>query len=98
MGRDRLTYEYDARSLAANLLEIKILINSTILDLNKRAYFISVNIKDYFLAIPIWDLECMNVKYQYILPDIRECYNFDMKDTSNGYTHVKIKKGISGLK
>ena len=37
----------------ANLLEIKLLINSTISDVAKGVRFILVDIKDYFLGIPI---------------------------------------------
>jgi len=90
--RDRLMYKYDAGSLAANLLEIKILINSTISDIHKGAYFMSVNIKDHFLAILMRDLEYMKVKYQHILLDIQEHYNLDIKVTSNSCVYVKIKK------
>ena len=46
-------YPYDAGSSAANLMEPKILINSTISDAIRGARFMSANINDYFLAIPM---------------------------------------------
>ena len=70
MSKDRLIYKYDARSLAANLLERKILINSTMIDTYKRVHFMLVDMKDYFLAALMRDLEYMRVKYKHILLDI----------------------------
>ena len=67
VGSDCLTYEHDAGSLAANLLETKILLNTIISDVNKGARFISVDIKDHFLITPMWDLEYIRVKYHNFL-------------------------------
>ena len=63
---DKLDYVDDAVLLAANLLETKILIISTISNLAKGARFICTDIKDYFLAIPMKDSEYIQVKYKYI--------------------------------
>ena len=51
----------NTESLAANLLEMKTLINSTISDARKKARFMYLDIKDYFLAIPIAYPEYMEV-------------------------------------
>ena len=58
-----LPYNNNARSLVVNLLEIKLLLNSTISDADKGARFMSVDTKDHFLAIPMQELEHMRVKY-----------------------------------
>ena len=58
---NRLTYYSDVELPAANLLETKVLINSTILDADKEARFISADIKDHFFTTPIRDLEYMGV-------------------------------------
>ena len=63
VSRDKLKYTEDAGSLVANLLETKILINSTILDKDKGVRFMYADIKDYFLAIPMKYPEYMKVKY-----------------------------------
>jgi len=56
---------------AANLLETKIILNSTISDANQEARFMSADIKDHFLATPMNKPEYMKVKYKYIPEDIR---------------------------
>ena len=53
VGGDRLTYTSDAGSPSANLLETKLLVNRTISDASKSARFMSVDLKDFFLATPM---------------------------------------------
>ena len=48
VGGNRLSYEDDSGSPAANLLETKVLINSVILDAKSGAQFMTADIKDYF--------------------------------------------------
>ena len=49
-GGDRLGYNNNTGSPVANLLETKILLNSTISDTRKGVRFILADIKDYFLT------------------------------------------------
>ena len=81
VGGDRLDYQNDAGAPAANLLEIKILLNSTISGAAKGARFICADIKDYFLATPMENPEYMKVRYKYIPEDIRRKYSLDLKVT-----------------
>ena len=53
VGGDRLTYGNDAGSPATNLLETKIILNSTILDAWKGVRFMLLDIKDHFYSTPI---------------------------------------------
>ena len=92
MKEDRLLCKEDAESLAVNLLEIKLFLNSTISNVDKDAMFILADIKDYFLVTSIEIPECMQVKYYHILQDIRARYNLDQKLLVNDYIHIKIKK------
>ena len=98
VGGDKLTYQSNIGVLAANLLETKVLINSTISDIDKGARFMSTDINNYFLITPMRDLEYMRVQYKHILEDIRKYYNLDLKVTPSGYIYIKIKKGMLGLK
>ena len=98
VGGDRLSYAEDAGSHAANLLETKVLINSTISDANKGAKFMTADIKDYFLATPMDKPEYMKVKLKHIPEDIRLKYNLYDKVTADDYIFLKIKKGMYGLK
>ena len=98
VGGDKLDYNDDAGSPAANLLETKIIINSTISDARRGARFMCADIKDHFLATPMKNPEYMKVKYKYIPNDIRIRYNLDDKVTPDGYIYIKIQKGMPGLK
>ena len=98
VGGDKLPYEDNAAFLAANLLENKVLIKSTILDAKKGAWFTYLDIKDYFLAIPIEKLEFMRVKCKYILQDIRDRYSLEKKVINDKYTFIKIQKRMPGIK
>ena len=98
VGGDKLSYDKDAGSPAANLLETKILLNSTISDANKGARFMSLDIKDHFLATPMRDPEYMRVPFKYFPQDIIDKYNLDLKVSATGYIYIEIKKGMPGLK
>ena len=98
VGGDQLSYNDDAGSPAANLLETKLLVNSTISDAKKGARFMSADIKDHFLATPMKRPEYMRVKYHHFPEDIKLKYNLSSKVTSNGYIYIKIKRGMYGLK
>ncbi len=97
VGGDKLTYEDDTGSPAASLLESKLLFNSTISDARKGARFMSLDLKDFFLATPMQRPEYMRVPYKYFPSDIRKKYNLDLL-VHDGYIYVRIKKGMYGLK
>ena len=62
-------------SPAANLLETRLLVNSTISSAKYGAKFMSVDISNYFLASPIKRKEYMKVRLRHIPLDIQEKYN-----------------------
>ena len=98
VGGDRLTYDNDAGSPAANLLETKVLPNSTISDARKGSRFMMADIKYCFLATPMGKSEYMKIKYKHIPDDIKHQYNLQEKLTVNDYVYTRIKKGMYGLK
>ena len=59
-------------------------------DTRKGTRFIYLDIKDHFVAIPIFDLECMRVQYKYILPDRKSKYNIDQLITNDRWVCIKI--------
>ena len=91
-------YTLDAGSPAANMLETKLLANSTISDTSKGARFMSSDLKDFFLATTMDSEEYMKVHHKYFPEKIRKRYKLDQKVTKNGYIYIKIKKGMYGLK
>ena len=96
-GGNRLTYAADTGSPAASLLETKILLNSTISDAHKCARFMSMDLKDFFLATPMEKPEFMKVPKRYFPNDIQDKYNLHEK-IHNDYVYIKIKMGMYGLK
>ena len=80
---DKLLFKNDIVSLAANLPETKILLNSTISNTDKGARFMYLDIKDHFLATPVRDLEYIKVKHEYVLQDIHNRCNFQAKVTQD---------------
>ncbi len=97
MGGDRLSYSNNTGSPAASLLKTKILLNSTISDADKGARFMSLDLKDFFLATPMPNPEFMKVPFKYFPQDIVDKYKLSTK-LHNDYIYIKIKKGMYGLK
>ena len=71
VGGDRLTYNADAGSPTANLIETKILVNSTISDAHNGARFMSADLKDFFLATSMEGDEYMKVQYKHFPSSIK---------------------------
>jgi hypothetical protein len=99
VGGDKLPYDDDAGSPAASLLEMKLLLNSTISDADKGARFLCADLKDHFLASPMKNPEYMRIKkYKYFPTDIRQHYKLDSMLANDDYIYIRIKKGMYGLK
>ena len=95
---DRLPHDNDAGSPAADLLETKLLINSTISDARKGARFMCLDIKDHFLATPMKGNKHMMAKLKYFSKDIRKKYNLSQLVTDNNRIYIEMCKGMPGLK
>ena len=98
VGGDKLEYPYDASSPVSNLIDAKILLNSTISDAKDGAKFMSADLKDFFLNTPMARAEYMKIQFKYSPAAIRAAYNLDNLVTSQGWVYIKIKKGMYGLK
>ena len=95
---DKLEYEADASSPVASILETKILVNSVITETDKNAKFMTIDLKDFFLASPMLTPEFMKLQYKHIPDDIIKKYNLDKKVAADRCIYVKINKGMYGLK
>ena len=97
-GGDKLPYPDDPASPAANLLDTKLLLNSTISDAERGARFLSADLKDHFLASKMGRPEYMRIPIKVLPQDIIDRYSLlDLVD-NQGYVYVKINKGMYGLK
>ena len=98
VGGDRLSYPDDAASPTTDLLETKILLNSTISDAKHGARFLSADLKDHFLASPMDRPEYMKIPISRFPDDIIDHYNLRAKVCKDGFIWIKIKRGMYGLK
>ena len=98
VGGDKLSYADDPGSPTASIVETKILINSVISHAKHGARFMSLDLKDYFLATPMAHPEYMKVPIRKFPQDIKDKYNLNSIVSTNGFVYIKIKKGMYGLK
>ena len=98
VGGDKLFCPKDTGSPTANILETKILLNSTISNAHRGARFISVDLRNFFLATPMGRAEYMKVNLRHLPHDIVEKYNLEKKVTSDGYVYILIQKWMYGLR
>ena len=96
VGGDCLTYDNETAAPAANLLEAKLILNSTIS--TPGAKFITADIKDFFLASKMPNEEYMKMHIDEIPDNIVHKYNMNELIDKNRYAHFKINKGMYGLK
>jgi hypothetical protein len=97
VGGDKLDCSYDTASPTTDLLETKLLINSTISDARRGARFCSVDLKDFFLSSLMDEPEYMKLHISFIPEDIVEKYNI-RELLVDGFVYIRIQKGMYGLK
>ena len=97
-GGDRLPYLDDASSPATSLLETKLIVNSVISDAKQGARFMSLDLKDFFLASPMARPEYMRIALKHLPEDIIVRYKLREIATPDGFVYIQINKGMYGLK
>ena len=84
VGGDRLDCPDDTSSPAAYLLETKLLINSTISDAHLGACFMTMDLKEFFLATPMARSGYMRIHSKYFPPEIKALYIIESLINSDG--------------
>jgi hypothetical protein len=99
VGGDKLPYADNAGSPAASLLETKLIINSTISDVERGAPFLlCADLKDHFLASHMKTQEFMRIKYKYFPKAIRKTVQ-SRSFPCPGWLYLHSnQKGMYGLK
>ena len=100
IGGDKLDYTRETASPTANLVDTKILINSTISDAHEGAKFMTADIKDCFLMTPLpeGDREYMRIHGKYFDNEFLTLHNLHDKINEDGYVYCEIQLGMYGLK
>ena len=94
-GGDRVHYPGNAGTPTADLLTVKLLINSIISIAGAK--FMTMDIKDFYLNTPMARYKYMRLCITNMPEDVIEHYNLRDKATPNGYVYCKIQKGMYGL-
>ena len=102
VNRTRLTYggssleiPIDCGTPTADLLTVKLLLNSVIS--TKGARFMCIDIKDFYLNTPLDRPEYLKMKLDTFPPDVVEHYDLKNKADAKGYVYIKCVKGMYGL-
>jgi hypothetical protein len=94
-GEDRVHYLSNVGTLTANLITVKLLINSIIS--TTGAKFMTMDIKDFYLNTPMARCEFMQLKLSDMPDNVIEHYNLQVIATANGFVYCEIRKGMYGL-
>jgi hypothetical protein len=94
-GGDRVHYPFDAGTSTANLLTIKLLINSVISTPGAKIF--TMDIKNFYLCTPMARYEYMRLKLADMPEDVIEHYRLRNIATPDGYVYCKIRQGMYGL-
>ncbi len=95
MGGDRVHYPFDAGTPTANLLTVKLLINSVILMPGTR--FFTMDIKNFYLCTPMSRYECMQLKLSDMPEYVITHYKLLNIATLDVYVYCEIRQGMYGL-
>ncbi len=87
-GGDRVHYPGNARTPTANLLTVKLLIDSTISTPNAK--YMTMDIKDFHLNTPMARYEYMQLQIADMTDDVIKHYNLTDLATPDGYIYCEI--------
>jgi hypothetical protein len=91
-GGDRVNYPGDIGTPTADMTLFKILLNSIIS--TKGARCVMVDIKDFYLFMPMKRFEYMRLKITNIPEEIIREYELQALATSDGYIYCEIQTGM----
>ena len=95
MGGDRINYPDDVGTPTADLLTVKMLLNSVIS--TEGAKFMTLDIKKFYLNTPMARFEYLRLKLTDLPQDIIDEYKLEAKVDSSGFVYAEVQKGMYGL-
>ena len=95
VGGNLIVYPGDCGNPTVDLLTVKLLLNSVISTPDAR--FITINIKDFYLNIPMDRFDYMKLKLSDLPEDFVKLYNLASKVDKNGFVSLEIRRGMYGL-
>jgi hypothetical protein len=88
MGGNLINYPGNCGTPTADLLTVKLLLNSIMSTPNAR--FMSIDINDFYLETPMTCYKYFRMKLELFPKDVIEEYNHCNKVDSNGSVHCKV--------
>ncbi len=95
MGGNLVNYPGNCGTPTADLLTVKLLLNSIISTLSAK--FMTIDIKDFNLCTPMSRYEYFRMKLELFPEGIVEEYDLKNKVDANGYVHCEVRWGMYGL-
>ncbi len=95
VGGDRINYPDDCGTLTADMILIKILVNSILSTPNAKC--IMIDITDFYLQTPMERVEYMRLKISDIPEEVIQHYNLMSLVTQDEYVYCEITRGMYGL-
>ena len=95
VGGNLINYPWDVSTATAEMLLVKLFFNSVIS--MRGACFMSIDIKNFYLGMPMKRKEYMRLKISDIPQVIIEEYNLKEMVTPDGWVYVEISHGMYGL-
>ncbi len=90
MGGNLVNYPGDCGTPTANLLTVKLVLNSIISTPNAK--FMTLDLKDFYLMTPMKRYEYFCMKLDLFPQDIINKYNLTSKVNHNGNVHCKVRQ------
>ena len=95
VGGDSINYPDDCGTPTADLLTVKLLLNSVIS--TKNAKFMTLDIKNFYLNTPMSRYEYLRHRLDNFPEDVIAQYNLKDIVTSDGHVYIEVRKGMYGL-
>ena len=95
MGGDRVNCPDDCGTPTADLLTVKLLLNSVVS--TPGAKFFTMDIKDFYLNTPLKRFEYARIRLSDLPEDIIDEYKLKEKATEQGFVYVEVRRGMYGL-
>ncbi len=95
MDGNLINYPGDCGTPTADLLTVKLLLNSVISTPNAK--FMTLDLKDFYLMTPMKRFEYFRMKLELFPQDVIDLYDLSNKVDHNGNVHCEVRRGMYGL-
>jgi hypothetical protein len=95
VGGNLINYPGDCGTPTADLLTVKLLLNSVVS--TPGAKFMTIDISNFYLMTPLDRYEYIKMKIENFPEDVIAHYNLREKVTPDGYVYVECRRGMYGL-